>query len=183
MPFAPAGSRMTSHPGGRSSARTSSGSSTAKRAKVKVPFVELADTVQGPETEVVEDMVYGDFVVVLDHPDSQIVSFRRAAVTTLTDVATSWATATTAPSRSVYNASARSQPGSSASSSSTPPPSGPTDRRHPPPNTVDTVAYWVVPTTLRYVSGPDGLRGCPRYRGPVPRPQYPSLEIPAEEEG
>lgn len=60
-----------------------------KRAKVQVRFVELTDTipVQGPESEVVEHMVYGDFLALLSPRDRQIVVLLRSGVTTLTDVA------------------------------------------------------------------------------------------------
>ena len=60
-----------------------------KRAKVKVRFVELTDTipVQGPETEVEGQMVYSDFLALLDPQDRQIVVVLISGTTKLTEVA------------------------------------------------------------------------------------------------
>ncbi|MEI6623769.1 MAG: sigma-70 family RNA polymerase sigma factor [Actinomycetes bacterium] len=60
-----------------------------KRDKIKVRFVELPDTipVQGPETEVEDRIVYGDFLALLDERDRQIVVVLHSGVTKLTDVA------------------------------------------------------------------------------------------------
>lgn len=46
-----------------------------KRSKIKVRFVALTDTipVQGPETEIVDRMVFGDFVALLGERDRQVV--------------------------------------------------------------------------------------------------------------
>jgi len=56
-----------------------------KRSKVKVSFVELPETitVQGPETQVLDDVVYGDFLAVLGPRDRQIVVLLRSGVTKL----------------------------------------------------------------------------------------------------
>lgn len=61
-----------------------------KRAKVKVTFVELPDVipVQGPETQVVGDMVHGDFLALLNAKDREIVVLLSSGVTKLTEVAT-----------------------------------------------------------------------------------------------
>lgn len=60
-----------------------------KRAKVQVKFVELTDTipVQGPETEVVGNVVTSDFLALLDPVDRQVVVLLRSGLTKLTDVA------------------------------------------------------------------------------------------------
>ena len=60
-----------------------------KRAKVKVRFVELTDTipVHGPETEVLDRMVFGDFLALLDERDRTVVVLLRSGVTKLTEVA------------------------------------------------------------------------------------------------
>lgn len=59
-----------------------------KRAKVQVRFVELTDTipVQGPEAEVVGDVVTADFLALLDPVDRQVVVLLRSGLTKLTDV-------------------------------------------------------------------------------------------------
>lgn len=61
-----------------------------KRAKVKVTFVELTDTipVQGPESQVIGDMVHGDFLALLKPKDREIVVLLSSGVTKLTEVAT-----------------------------------------------------------------------------------------------
>lgn len=61
-----------------------------KRSKVKVTFVELTDTipVQGPESEVVGDMVRGDFLALLKPKDREIVVLLSSGVTKLTEIAT-----------------------------------------------------------------------------------------------
>lgn len=60
-----------------------------KRSKVKVRFVELTDTVpvQGPETEVIGQLVVADFMALLDERERQIVVLLNSGVTKLTDVA------------------------------------------------------------------------------------------------
>jgi hypothetical protein len=60
-----------------------------KRAKVRVRFVELTDTipVQGPEAEVVGNVVTADFLALLDPIDRQVVVLLRSGLTKLTDVA------------------------------------------------------------------------------------------------
>jgi hypothetical protein len=60
-----------------------------KRAKVQVRFVELTDTipVQGPESEVVGNLVTSDFLALLDPVDRQVVVLLRSGLTKLTDVA------------------------------------------------------------------------------------------------
>lgn len=60
-----------------------------KRAKVKVTFVELTDTipVQGPESQVIGDMVHGDFLALLKPKDREIVVLLSSGVTKLTEVA------------------------------------------------------------------------------------------------
>lgn len=60
-----------------------------KRAKVQVRFVELTDTipVQGPEAEVVGNVVTSDFLALLDPVDRQVVILLRSGLTKLTDVA------------------------------------------------------------------------------------------------
>ncbi|MFD4295080.1 sigma-70 family RNA polymerase sigma factor [Rhodococcus sp. NPDC058505] len=59
-----------------------------KRAKVKVRFVELTDTilVQGPETEVIDRTVYGDFLTLLNERDREIVVLLHSGMTKLTEV-------------------------------------------------------------------------------------------------
>ena len=60
-----------------------------KRAKVKVRFVELTDTipVQGPETEVEGNLVFADFLALLDERERQIVLLLRSGITKVGDVA------------------------------------------------------------------------------------------------
>ncbi|RZU48834.1 hypothetical protein EV385_0560 [Krasilnikovia cinnamomea] len=60
-----------------------------KRAKVQVKFVELNDVipVHGPETEVIDQMLFGDFLALLDTRDRTIVVLLRSGLTKLTDVA------------------------------------------------------------------------------------------------
>jgi DNA-directed RNA polymerase specialized sigma24 family protein len=60
-----------------------------KRSKVRVRFVELTDTipVQGPETEVEDDIVFGDFLALLDERERQIVVLLRSGITRVGDVA------------------------------------------------------------------------------------------------
>jgi hypothetical protein len=59
-----------------------------KRAKVRVKFVELTDStlVQGPDTEVVDHMLYSDFLTLLDQRERQIVVLLHSGVTKLTEV-------------------------------------------------------------------------------------------------
>lgn len=60
-----------------------------KRLKVKVRFVEMTDTVpvQGPETEVVDRVVFGDFLALLNEKDREVVVLLSSGVTKLTEVA------------------------------------------------------------------------------------------------
>ncbi len=60
-----------------------------KRSKIKVSFVELSDTVtvQGPETEIVDRMVFGDFLALLDERNRQVVVLLRSGPTKLTEIA------------------------------------------------------------------------------------------------
>ncbi|GAA1022099.1 hypothetical protein Aple_064630 [Acrocarpospora pleiomorpha] len=61
----------------------------SKRSKVKVRFVELTDTipVQGPETEVIADMVYSDFLALLDPRERQVVVLMNSGITKLAEIA------------------------------------------------------------------------------------------------
>lgn len=60
-----------------------------KRRKVKVRFVELTDTipVQGPESQVLGNMVTNDFLTVLDSRNQQIVVLLNSGVTSKTEIA------------------------------------------------------------------------------------------------
>jgi len=60
-----------------------------KRSKVKVSFVELDECppVQSPETEVLDGIVYGDFLTLLDEREHQIVVLLHSGMTKLTDIA------------------------------------------------------------------------------------------------
>ncbi|SCF16278.1 hypothetical protein GA0070216_105409 [Micromonospora matsumotoense] len=60
-----------------------------KRAKLQVRFVELSDTipVHGPETEVVDQLLIGNFLALLDTRDRTIVVLLRSGFTKLTEVA------------------------------------------------------------------------------------------------
>ncbi|GLZ30907.1 hypothetical protein Lesp02_30960 [Lentzea sp. NBRC 105346] len=60
-----------------------------KRRKVTVKFVELADTtpVQGPESEVVGNLVTNDFLTMLDARNQQIVVLLNSGVTSKTEIA------------------------------------------------------------------------------------------------
>jgi len=60
-----------------------------KRSKVQVRFVELTDTipVQGPETEIVDRLVFSDFLALLDERDRQVVVLLRSGFTKLTEIA------------------------------------------------------------------------------------------------
>lgn len=60
-----------------------------KRSKIKVRFVELTDTipVQGPETEVVDRMVFGDFMALLNERDREVVVLLYSGMTSLTEIA------------------------------------------------------------------------------------------------
>ncbi len=60
-----------------------------KRSKIKVKFVELTDTipVHGPETEVLDEMMCGDFMALLDQRDRKVVVLLRSGVTKLGEVA------------------------------------------------------------------------------------------------
>lgn len=60
-----------------------------KRAKIKVTFVELPDTipVQGPESHVVGNMVADDFIALLKPKEREIAVLLTSGVTKLTEVA------------------------------------------------------------------------------------------------
>lgn len=60
-----------------------------KRRRVKVAFVELTDTipVQGPESDVVGNMVTNDFLALLDARNRQIVVLLSSGVTRKTEIA------------------------------------------------------------------------------------------------
>lgn len=60
-----------------------------KRRKVKVTFVELPDTVpvQGPESEVVGNLVTNDFLALLDDRNREIVVLLASGVTNKTEIA------------------------------------------------------------------------------------------------
>lgn len=60
-----------------------------KRLKVKVRFVEMTDTVpvQGPETEVVDRVVFSDFLALLNEKDREVVVLLSSGVTKLTEIA------------------------------------------------------------------------------------------------
>jgi DNA-directed RNA polymerase specialized sigma24 family protein len=60
-----------------------------KRLKVKVRFVEMTDSVpvQGPESEVVDRMVFGDFLALLNEKDREVVVLLSSGVTKLTEIA------------------------------------------------------------------------------------------------
>lgn len=60
-----------------------------KRNKVKVRFVELTDTipVQGPETEIVDRLVFNDFLALLDPKEREVVVLLRSGTTKLTEIA------------------------------------------------------------------------------------------------
>lgn len=60
-----------------------------KRSKVQVRFVELTDTipVHGPETEVIDQILFGDFLALPDTRDRTIVVLLRSGYTKLTEVA------------------------------------------------------------------------------------------------
>lgn len=61
-----------------------------KRSKVQVRFVELTDTipVQGPETEVLDKMVFADFLALLDERERQVVVLLHSGITKVGEVAT-----------------------------------------------------------------------------------------------
>ncbi len=60
-----------------------------KRSKIKIRFVELTDTipVQGPETEVEANILFADFLALLDKRDRQVVVLLQSGVTKVGDVA------------------------------------------------------------------------------------------------
>ena len=60
-----------------------------KRAKIKVRFVELTDTipVQGPDTEVEHNLVFADFLALLDERERQVVILLHSGLTKVGDVA------------------------------------------------------------------------------------------------
>ncbi len=63
----------------------------SKRSKVKVTFVEIADTlpVHNPQSEYTDGLLWGDFFSVLDPRERQIVVCLRSGQTKLTDIAAS----------------------------------------------------------------------------------------------
>lgn len=60
-----------------------------KRSKVKVTFVELTDTipVQGPESQVIGEMIHADFLALLNPKDREVVVLLSSGVTKLTEIA------------------------------------------------------------------------------------------------
>lgn len=60
-----------------------------KRSKIKVRFVELTDTipVQGPESEIVDRLVFNDFLALLDPREREVVVLLRSGTTKLTEIA------------------------------------------------------------------------------------------------
>jgi hypothetical protein len=60
-----------------------------KRSKIKVRFVELTDTipVQGPETEVEANLVFADFLALLDRQEQQVVVLLQSGITKIGEVA------------------------------------------------------------------------------------------------
>jgi hypothetical protein len=60
-----------------------------KRTKIKVRFVELTDTipVQGPETEIEDNLVFADFLALLDERERQVVVLLRSGTTKVGEVA------------------------------------------------------------------------------------------------
>jgi hypothetical protein len=60
-----------------------------KRNKIAVRFVELTDTipVQGPESEVVGNLITNDFMTMLDHRNRQIVVLLNSGMTSRTEIA------------------------------------------------------------------------------------------------
>jgi hypothetical protein len=61
-----------------------------KRSSISVRFVELPDVipVQGPETEVVDNLVQADFLALLDPVERKIVVLLTSGTTSLTEVPT-----------------------------------------------------------------------------------------------
>jgi hypothetical protein len=59
-----------------------------KRRKVTVKFVELTDTipVQGPESEVLGNLITNDFLMLLDARNRQIVVLLNSGVTSKTEI-------------------------------------------------------------------------------------------------
>ncbi len=59
-----------------------------KRAKVKVAFVELPDTipVHGPDSEVHENLLWEDFLAVLDQKERRVVVCLRSGLTRATEI-------------------------------------------------------------------------------------------------
>ena len=60
-----------------------------KRSKVKVRFVELTDTipVQGPGTDLDANLVFADFLALLDRQEQQVVILLQSGVTKVGEVA------------------------------------------------------------------------------------------------
>ncbi|WP_231332087.1 hypothetical protein [Actinomadura graeca] len=61
----------------------------SKRSKIGVRFVELTDTipVQGPESEILDGLVYGDFLALLNPRERQVVVLLHSGITKLTEIA------------------------------------------------------------------------------------------------
>lgn len=59
-----------------------------KRSKVKVTFIELDDTipVHGPESEIIENLLWEDFIGLLDQKERRITVLLRSGVTRLTEI-------------------------------------------------------------------------------------------------
>ena len=70
-----------------------------KRSKVKVKFVELDETipVHGPDSEVHENLLWQDFLSLLDVKERQIVVLLRKGVTKMTDIGKELGYATHSP--------------------------------------------------------------------------------------
>ena len=79
-----------------------------KRRKVTVKFVELTDTipVQGPESEVLGNLVTNDFLALMDARNQQIVVLLNSGMIKKAEIAEVLATPTTAPSRNGWHRSA-----------------------------------------------------------------------------
>ena len=59
-----------------------------KRAKVRVRFVELSDNipVQGPETQVVDRIVFGDLLALVNERDREVLVLLSSGITNLTEI-------------------------------------------------------------------------------------------------
>jgi hypothetical protein len=60
----------------------------SKRSKVKISFVQLDDTipVHGPDCELVEDLLWEDFITLLDRKERQVVVCLRNGVTKVDEI-------------------------------------------------------------------------------------------------